>query len=315
MSEAPHGPLYGPEDFPPSGTRPFPLAEVYGFVRELPTYEARQNYAAKHCPFTESACEKYVQYGYGYCSVVYKAANDARPEIYAVCDHRLDGAPVERAILDYFGTTKGVERVSELTFSQPSQSFDYVAYRPSDGSFVAIETQAIDIRGGGVGPAWQSYVDGHPRDWRAYFTVEAEAKARRDSVDFGVNMANIVKRFGLQVAVKSGLLRSVGSALYAVIQDRCFSYLATRVRADWHDDPSRPWDICFLTFEYTGVVFPNGQLEMSPARTFRTTYESYARALSETTSAVTREQFIRAIEAKLARPNKRGDGRPSQPSQ
>jgi hypothetical protein len=154
------GPPYSPEDFPSAGNRPFPLAEVYGYVRELPTEEARRNYAAAHCPFMESACEKYAQYGYGYCSVAYKTENDEHPEIYAVCDHRLDGAPITAAIADFFGASEGVEVVSELQFRHPSQSFDYVAYRPSDQAFVAIETQAIDIRGGESAlrgmPTWTS---------------------------------------------------------------------------------------------------------------------------------------------------------------
>jgi hypothetical protein len=144
-------------------------------------------------------------------------------------------------------------------------------------------------------------VDERPRDWRAYFTAEAEEKGRRDTVEYGVNMANITKRFGLQVAEKGGLLRSVGSKLYAVIQNRCFRYLAARIRADWHDDKETPWDICFMTFDYTGTVLPNGQLEVCRVQTQRTSYESYATALAESTSTMTRERFAEAIEAKLER--------------
>lgn len=176
-----------------------------------------------------------------------------------------------------------------------------MAFRESDGSFIAIETQAIDIRGGGVGPAWQAFVDEKPREWRSYFTAEAVAKDRRDSVDYGVNMANITKRFGLQVSEKGGLLKSVGSKLYAVVQDRCFRYLAVRIRADWHEDKELPWDICFMTFDYTGRVQDNGQLEVERCRTLRVTYESYARALAESTSTMTRERFVEAIRSKMER--------------
>ena len=41
---------------------------------------------------------------------------------------------------------------------------------------IAIETQAIDIRGGGVGPAWRAWTENKVSKWRDYFTEEAKAK-------------------------------------------------------------------------------------------------------------------------------------------
>lgn len=50
-------------------------------------------------------------------------------------------------------------------------------YYPDD--FIAIETQAIDTRGGGVGPAWVGILEGSPATWRTRFTEEAKRKKRR----------------------------------------------------------------------------------------------------------------------------------------
>ncbi len=113
----PTGP-FSDVDFPTAGNKPFPIVEVFGYEKHLGTPAARRSFADKHCPFVGKACEKYHQYGYGYCSVQYKSKFDVTPQIYAVCDHRLDGEPVRHALLDYFGANDRLR----LLLLYPSQS-------------------------------------------------------------------------------------------------------------------------------------------------------------------------------------------------
>ena len=72
---------------------------------------------------------------------------------------------------------------------------------------------------------------GEPEKWREYFTADAKARSRRkDVVAYGVNMANIFKRLGLQVAVKGSYLKGIGVPFYVVMQHRPFEYLRRRIR-------------------------------------------------------------------------------------
>jgi hypothetical protein len=77
-------------------------------------------------------------------------------------------------------------------------SFDYAAFTLDDrgeiDDLIVIEAQAIDTRGGGLGPAWQALEAGEPERWREYFTRDAAVRGRKDTVAYGVNMANIYKR-------------------------------------------------------------------------------------------------------------------------
>lgn len=259
---------------------PFPIIEAFGFPVDSAIPAAKKARDQKWCPFAGTPCEKWRQYRFGYCSVQYAAADDERRRrVYAVCDHRLDGPPVRRAIQDHFGDRSDVHLVPEIVLTKPRTSFDYVAFTIVDGAIadaIAIEAQAIDIRGGGVGPAWRAWLDGKQADWRSYFTEEAKKKGRKDNVAYGVNMANIYKRLGLQVAEKGAYLKRIGVPLYVVMQDRPFQYLRRRIPFEI-DASSR--DVTFMTFDYTGRTGANSQLEFPPVQTVRTSLELYTEAL------------------------------------
>lgn len=289
-------------DFPSDGRKPFPIAEVFGYEKHLSTPEARQAFADMHCPFAHNPCEKYLQYGFGNCSVRYKTKFDESPQIYATCDHRLDGAPVRRALTDYFGENEQVRLTSELKFTKPDQSFDFIAIDTATDDFIVIETQAIDIRGGGVGPAWESIFEGKPAEWRQYFSREALRKKRKkDDIAYGVNTANITKRLGYQVANKGALLCRMGVKLYIVAQDICFRYFASRIPAEWTTDRDGNWDITFITFDYTGNVLTDGKLEIVYRQTMRTTHLSFSKAISRSTSLLTKEDILKRVKEKLRR--------------
>lgn len=290
---------FSESDFPNDGKTLFPIVEVFGYDKHLRTDEARRSFDERRCPFAGRACEKYQQYGFGYCSVQYKSKYDSKPEIYAVCDHRLDGSPVQHAVVDFFGNNERVKLVEELKFTDPDQSFDFIAIDPTTDVFIGIETQAIDLRGGGVGPAWESIADGTPSEWRAYFSREAAAKKRKDNVAYGVNMANITKRLGLQVAEKGNLMRQLNAKLYVVAQDRCLEYFKRRIPARWTTERNDDWDISFITFDYTGVVLPSGRWNVEHRQTIRTTLASFSEALSRSTANIDRGRFLQRIKEKL----------------
>ncbi|OLF07555.1 hypothetical protein BLA60_26920 [Actinophytocola xinjiangensis] len=282
----------------------FPIVEAYGFPHDCTTAEAQETWDAQQCPFSNTRCEKKVQYNFGYCSVVYAAAWDkGRPQPYAVCDHRLDGEPINWALSDYFGDEQP-QLVSEVTaLSDPKLNIDYVAFIDDEAhdetALIAIEAQAIDLRGGGVGPAWRAWEDGKPEQWRAYFTAEAKDKNRRDTVDYGVNTGNVYKRLATQVLVKGEYLKEIDVPLYVIMQHSILQQLRTRVNFTTvgRDDP---WDITFGSFEYTGQRESNGQLEFSFVEAVRTTLDNYRLAFMMSSAAPTylREDFIEKVKKK-----------------
>jgi len=285
----------------PKPPRPFPIIEAFGYAADANTRESRDASKRRFCRFMGAPCEKWIQYRFGYCSLTYAAADDERVRrTYAVCDHRLDGPPVQAAVRDYFkGTAGEVRLVPEVVLTKPRTSFDYVAITLDAGGEIAdaaaIETQAIDIRGGGVGPAWMAWLEGKPEKWREYFTADAQRKSRRkDIVAYGVNMANIYKRLGLQVAVKGTYLKGIGVPFYVVMQHRPFEYLRRRIR---FEDVTEGWDITFMTFDYTGTRNADGTLEFGPVTTVRTSMASYVEGLTGS-SPGDRKSFLDRVKSK-----------------
>ena len=265
----------------PTSSEHFPIVEAFGYSINATTAPAKTAAAEKSCPFSGKACEKFRQYRFGYCSISYAAAEDRGVRnTYAVCDHRLDGEPVGRAVSDHFGATTAVRLVPEIVLTTPRTSFDYVAFTEQKGTIadvIAIETQAIDIRGGGVGPAWSAWQEGKKDQWREYFTAEALRKNRKDTVSYGVNMANVYKRLGLQVAEKGAYLKRIGVPFYIVMQDLPFVYLRSRIP---FNEVKGAWDITFMTSEYTGRTMRNGAMEFAHRQTVRTSLENYVAALN-----------------------------------
>lgn len=279
----------------------FPIVEAFGHPWDSKTSQAVEAAQSRYCPYSKKECEKYRQYKFGYCSVTYAAADDSgQPHTYAVCDHRLDGPPLDFVVRDHFKDRK-TTLVPEIVLTNPRTSFDYVAFAQDDvEDIIGVETQAIDIRGGGVGPAWRAWEDGNVGDWRSYFTREALAKGRKDNVAYGVNMANIYKRLGLQVAVKGSYLHGIGVPFYVLMQNRPFEYLRRRIQ--FPAATGAKWDITFITFDYTGCKCADGTLEFAHAQTVRTTVAQYVGAMSSDTRLAksAREDFLNRVKSKAS---------------
>lgn len=279
---------------------PFPIVEAFGYAAHSATPNAKDALKRRHCRFSNTLCEKFRQYRFGYCSVTYAAADDSGiRRTYAVCDHRLDGDPLELVLRQHFGSRRAkAVLVPEVVLTNPRMSFDYVAILPSTSGdteeAIVIETQAIDIRGGGVGPAWAAWFEGKPEKWRSYFTDEAEKKGRKDNVAYGVNMANIFKRLGIQAAVKGTFLSGISVPLYIVMQNLPFEYLRRRIR--FTEAPGRS-DINFVTFDYTGRQLPDGTLEFSHVATIGTTISDYVAAMTGASSS-DRDDFLDRVKRK-----------------
>jgi hypothetical protein len=282
----------------------FPIVEVYGFPYDSDSPAARETWSEKGCPFAGGLCEKQRQYNYGYCSVTYAATwNNGDQRTYAVCDHRLDGPPVEWAVTDYFGD-QAATLVPEVTATaSPKLNIDFVAFADDPSAahgtkLIAIETQAIDLRGGGVGPAWKAWEADDVQNWRAYFTAEAQAKGRRDTVDYGINTGNVYKRLGTQVAVKGEYLKQIDVPLYVVMQHSILQQLRSRINfVPVEEDAS--WDVTFAGFDYDGSYEANGQLRLELVETVRTTLEDYVQAMASSgESSALREDFVAKVKKK-----------------
>ncbi len=285
----------------PDEGRPFPIVEAFGYAADADSRESRAAREKRFCRFAEGPCEKYIQYRFGYCSVTYAAADDEGVRrTYAVCDHRLDGEPIQAVLTDHFGRAASkVRLVSEVVLTNPRTSFDYVGIivdaKGEITDVAAIETQSIDIRGGGVGPAWKAWMEGKPGKWREYFTADAKARSRRqDVVAYGVNMANIYKRLGLQVAVKGSYLKGIGVPFYVLMQHRPFEYLRRRIS---FDEKAASWDITFVTFDYTGARRPDGTLEFKKSAVVRTSLASYVEGLTASAPG-DRSYFLERVKSK-----------------
>nr|WP_282778482.1 NotI family restriction endonuclease [Nocardia sp. CC201C] len=282
----------------------FPIVEAYGFRYDSNSTKAADAWARHYCPFSDRQCEKDIQYHYGYCSVTYSAKWDAgAQQTYAVCDHRLDGDPVQWAVSDYFGDEKA-NLVSEVTIpGKHKRNIDYMAYvddmhAESGARIIAIETQAIDLRGGGVGPAWRAWENNDVANWRNYFTVEAAAKKRDDKVDYGVNTGNIYKRLGTQVQDKGKILKTINVPLYVVMQHSILKQLRARVPFEPVGDSS--WDITFVGFEYPSVADTDGQLPLQLAEVVRTSLPNYMEGMAFAEGDVARIDLIERARAKAA---------------
>ncbi|MGA4730488.1 hypothetical protein ACPB67_23955 [Micromonospora taraxaci] len=167
---------------------------------------------------------------------------------------------------------------------------------------IAIEAQAIDLRGGSVAPAWRAWEDGVPDQWRRYFTDEAERNEREDKIAYGINTGNVHKRLGTQVVAKGEFLRQIQVPLYVVTQHRILQQLRERVDFDVVRE-GEPWDITFVSFEYDGTTQPNGQLAFSFREAVRTTHLQYLHALTTSRNALqfVRSDFIAKVREKAAK--------------
>ncbi|MDH6624402.1 hypothetical protein M2271_002204 [Streptomyces sp. LBL] len=291
----------------------FPIVEAFGFPYDSAAPEAAKARSEKACPFVGGLCEKYRQYHFGYCSVTYAANwNKGQQKTYAVCDHRLDGPPVEWAVTDYFGSDQATLVSEVMATSKPRLNIDYVAFSddpsaPDGTRLIAIETQAIDLRGGGVGPAWEAWEADDVANWRAYFTAEAERKGRRDTVDYGVNTGNVYKRLGTQVAVKGEYFKQIDVPLYVVMQHSILEQLRSRINFTPVKDGA-PWDITFAGFEYSGDLDSDGKLRLDLVESTRTTLPNYLEAMtSSREGGALRSDFVAKVRKKKKTPPNQQD--------
>ncbi|HET8658556.1 MAG TPA: hypothetical protein VFM55_06115 [Micromonosporaceae bacterium] len=178
---------------------------------------------------------------------------------------------------------------------------DFVAFRDDPSAeegvdIIAMEAQAIDLRGGSVGPAWRAWRENNAEQWRAYFTEEARRKDRRDAIDYGVNTGNVYKRLGTQITVKGEFFKQVHVPFYVVTQHRILQQLRERVNFDPVTEGA-PWDITFVSFDYDGTHEPDGRLAFRFVEAVRTTLASYIQAMTAATGLL-RSDFINRVRLK-----------------
>jgi hypothetical protein len=110
-----------PRGRPRGAEQPFPIVEAFGYAWDAVSPERDAAFREKWCRFMGADCEKYRQYRLGSCSVTYAARDDDRVRYtYAVCDHRLDGEPVQHAIRDHFPTSaRRIYTATEVVLTDP----------------------------------------------------------------------------------------------------------------------------------------------------------------------------------------------------
>jgi hypothetical protein len=211
--------------FEPSRTpADYPIAEAFGYPPDADTEAARSARERCWCPFVEGPCSKLISPAKtGICSIKYSAEGFG-DTTWAICQHRLKGAPFQDAIDRHFGARASeASLVTELRIDQPRMSLDGVGARLEDGEvadLVGIEAQTIDTRGGSLQPLWDSFVNGEPDEWRDGYPKGPK---------FGVNTTNVWKRLLPQVMNKGRLYRGWDSKLYVLVQDPVFQFIARRM--------------------------------------------------------------------------------------
>src|SRR5687767_6680904 len=122
----------------------FPIVEVFGYAADAKSKPAKEARAKHWCRFANADCEKFRQQKYGYCRVIYSAKDDGGVRFpYAVCDHRLDGDPIQAVLKDAFGDdAERAVLVPEIKLPEQEMSYDFAAYVIGDGGIekmIAIE--------------------------------------------------------------------------------------------------------------------------------------------------------------------------------
>lgn len=204
-----------------------PIVEAFGYPPDADTPQARDARERCWCPFVDGPCTKLLSSaGTAVCSLRYGAEGFAADTVWAVCQHRLKGAPFQEAIDRHFGARAPDARlVTELRVKQPRLSLDGVGVlvhdrAENDVEVVGIEAQTIDTRGGSVKGMWNAYVQGRPDSWRDEYS---------DGVKFGVNTTNVWKRLLPQVTGKARLYKGWDSKLYVLVHDPVFQFLTRRM--------------------------------------------------------------------------------------
>ena len=216
--------VYRPDRVPEN----YPVAEVFGYPPDADSDAARDVRERCWCPFRDTPCPKLRSSAKtGVCSLRYKAEGFEGASIWAVCQHRLSGAPFRQVLDLHFGDrAEDAELVPEVRVKDPTLSFDGVGVLTVDNEeveIVGIEAQTIDTRGGAIQPMWRAYVEGRPDEWQAYYE-QAQQKPL-----FGVNTTNVWKRLLPQVMNKGRLYRDWQAKLYVVLQDSVYAFITRRM--------------------------------------------------------------------------------------
>lgn len=202
----------------------YPIVEAFGYPPDADTAAADDARRRCWCPFMDQPCTKLIGPAQtGICSIRYRAEGFGETT-WAICQHRLKGAPFQEAVDRHFGhRAEEAALVTELRLDKPRMSLDGVGALVEDGTvkdLVGIEAQTIDTRGGSLRPLWDSLVKGRPGRWREGYP---------NGPKFGVNTTNVWKRLLPQVMNKGRLYRGWDSKLFVVLQDPVFQFIARRM--------------------------------------------------------------------------------------
>ena len=219
---------------------PYPPERLIGEVLGVPAAHMRDPVGAGYrCPFINGACVKrghHIAGPYPVCSVRRKT----NPELITVCPQRFLQADLVNDVIEHCwpGDPPRNPRVArEVSMSKFGQvdlviaDFDEDARRIDQ--FVSVELQAVDTTGS-VEPAY-----------RALLNSEAGV-----DVQFGINWANVRRRYIDQLIAKSFFHHQWGTRVVAVMQTPLYDYIRLHMNFDELQPGGAGIDVAFMLYDY-----------------------------------------------------------------
>lgn len=189
------------------------------------------------CPFVSSRCVKRsqrLQGPYPVCSILRKG------EQFCVCPKRFFQADLVADVLRH--CWNGVPPASpEVVYEVQMKGFGMVDLVIADigpsgdvNKFVSVELQAVDITGS-VEPAYQALIGGKP-------IVE--------KMSYGLNWANVRKRYISQLVSKGFYHHHWGSKIVSVVQESLYKTFRAYSPFDELDPKSESCNVVFMLYDY-----------------------------------------------------------------
>lgn len=191
------------------------------------------------CPYMNGQCNKqsHVLSGpYPVCSIRRKT----NPALIAVCPKRFLEADLLKDVLEHCwpGDKPKNPRLAHEVSMEKFGKVDLVVADVDEATnsireFVSVELQAVDITGS-VEPAYSALLNSE----------------KMVNVSYGVNWANVRKRYIDQLITKSNYHRLWGTRMIAVMQTPLFDYLRAHMHFDELAPDAHGIDVAFLLYRY-----------------------------------------------------------------
>ncbi len=269
-----------------------PLTVIAEILGEPATAMRNPANAKYRCPFINSQCIKRSQKlagSYPVCTIFHGKQKDAPPKVMCVCPKRLYQIDLLRDVLNncWPGVPPVNPRIAyEVKMGDVGNVDFVVADVASDGKtirdFVSVEVQAVDITGS-VEPAYRA--------------ITMNSRLITEPMTYGINWANVRKRYVTQLITKGFYHHHWKSRIVAVLQKS--TYDSFKAYIDFDELPPRTAgnSINFLLYEYVRDV-ATGELSLKLEKVVGTSHNSLMMA-SMYRPIPNREDFCNRIVSRM----------------